>query len=96
MAYQIQVSIGYGSIGMVYQAVQAADIQTFVQQAANQTGYSTEVVQEKLNSGSTLWLNRALGQKIRGYDAVAAELLAAKQDDARAQRQSADGYFHNC
>ena len=95
MAYQVQVSIGQGSLGIVYQAVEASDLPAFVAQAAAANGYTAEAVQAKLNAGSTLWLDRAAGRKIRGYDAAAAELLAAQQAAARAQRQRADGYFRN-
>ena len=92
---QIQVSIGNGSLGMMYRAVSPADLPALIELCAAHTAQTVESVTAKLEAGKTLWLNRLEERTIRGYDAEAAAQRAALQTAARAQRASADGYFSN-
>ena len=92
---QIQVSLGYGSLGMVFETVDASEQSAFIAQAAASMGYTPEVVASKLAAGGTLWLDRATDRKIRGYDAEAAERLASQREADRQQRLAADGYLSN-
>lgn len=93
--HQIQISIGTGSMGLVYKAAADDQLSALFAQAAVTMGYTAEVVEQKLRAGSTLWLNRAEEQKIRGYDVAAAELAAVQREAARVARQRSDGYFSN-
>lgn len=95
MTAQIQISLGYGSVGMVFKNVEPSDEPALIAQTAATMGYTAAVVAAKLAAGSTLWLDRAAGQKIRGYDAEAAELAATQRETQRQQRAAADGYFRN-
>jgi hypothetical protein len=92
MAMKIQVSLGYGSMGMAYRDLADDEIPAMVAAAAAEMGYGVDVVSQKLTSGGTLWLSRADGIKIRGYDADAAQDRAVKLASDRQRRMSADGY----
>lgn len=89
---QIQISIGYGSLGLVFRAVQPEEMPAFFRQTAAAMGYSVEVVEQKLAAGGTLWLNRAEGRKIRGYDAVAYNAVLEQREVNRQKAMAADGY----
>lgn len=92
--YKIQISIGDGSMGLVYRDVRDGEMQSLIERAATETGYTAAVVTDKLNHGSTLWLNRAEGQKIRGYNTGEAQDLIARQIAAEAAAAS-DGYLND-
>ena len=92
---QIQESIGQGSMGLAYRAVAAADLTALVAQCAAGTGQTVETVASKLAQGYTMWLDRAAGHKIRGFDADAAAALETAREAARVERAGHDGYFNH-
>ena len=90
---QIQESIGQGSMGLVYRAVSPEDLTALVAQCAAGSGQTVETVNAKLALGYTMWLDKAAGHKIRGFDAGAAATQASAREAARVSRAAADGYF---
>lgn len=95
MAIKIQVSIGFNSLGLAFRAVEPAELVALIETAARNSGRTTETIAAKLAAGCTLWLDRAAGLKIRGYDANAAAAVAARQDAERTARLTDDGYLHD-
>jgi len=92
MAMKMQVSIGYGSMGMAYRDLADDEIPAMVAATASEMGYSAETVGQKLAAGGTLWLSRVRQTKIRGYDADAAQARVVQQAADQQRRMSADGY----
>lgn len=90
---QIQESIGQGSMGLVYRAVAPADLTALVAQCAAGTGQTIETVSAKLARGYTMWLDKAAGHKIRGFDSAVAATQALARETTRVSRVAADGYF---
>jgi hypothetical protein len=95
MTIEIQVSLGNGSLGMMWRAVTQDELQGFVAKAAATNNITEEVVEAKLSEGRTIWLDHATERKLRGHDAQAASLRAAQRDAQRKQRADADGYFND-
>lgn len=89
---QIQISLGSGSLGTVWRDVEAAELDGFIANSAAEMHTTTDSVEASLAQGGTLWLCRADGTKIRGYDAAAAALRAQQQELARRERTRTDGY----
>lgn len=92
---QLQISLGYGSLGMVFAPAKQDELPALLEQTAQQMGYTVDQVEGKLAAGGTLWLNRAMDRKIRGFDAEAAARVAAERDAQRQRRMAQDGYFSN-
>jgi len=92
MTMKMQVSIGYGSMGMAYRDLDDDEIQAMVAATASEMGYSVETVGHKLAAGGTLWLSRVRQIKIRGYDADAAQARTVQQAADQQRRMAADGY----
>ena len=95
MTIELQVSIGYTSIGLMFRAIGKDELPALIAQAARETGYTAEIVEAKLAAGGTLWIDSAADRKIRGYDAAAAEAATVRREAQRQERARADGYFSN-
>lgn len=93
--YEIQKSIGVGSMGTVYAPVDSSEIENTFKLAATNNNLPIDVVREKMQRGCTIWLNRAENTKLRGFNAEKQASDEMARDAARDDRLKSDGYFSN-